>query len=256
MSAPLTPAARTRTSSSFSPGSGSGRSSTTRAPSWIVTARTGGNCTRTNEFVPDVGYGAEAANERTSADSRQCPAAALARGQDRPGGRGAPARSDLPRRWRRRRARPPGAADPGLSRGRRLAGGDGPLAAGLRLPAEEGRDDRERGLLERGACPARAQARAPRRRAGAPYRDRGPKPRRRPDLVCGIVTLGSPELDPLAVHPLVRLQLEAVGRLGSLGAPRLFKRSCLDGDCCAAFWEDLAAPLPRGVGFVSVYSRS
>src|SRR5919108_3777481 len=180
MSAPLTPAARTRTSSSFSPGSGSGRSSTTRAPSWIVTARTGGNCTRTNEFVPDVGYGAEAANERTSADSRQCPAAALARGQDRPGGRGAPARSDLPRRWRRRRARPSGAADPGLSRGRRLAGGDGLLAAGLRLSAEEGRDDRERGLLERGACPARAPGRAPPRRAGGPYRDRGPKPRRQP----------------------------------------------------------------------------
>ena len=80
--------------------------------------------------------------------------------------------------------------------------------------------------------------------------------RRRPELVCGIVTLGSPELDPLAVHPLVRLQLEAVSRLGSLGAPRLFKRSCLDGDCCASFWKDLAAPLPRGVGFVSVYSRS
>jgi triacylglycerol lipase len=80
--------------------------------------------------------------------------------------------------------------------------------------------------------------------------------RRRPDLVCGIVTLGSPELDPLAVHPLVRLQLEAVGTLGSLGAPRLFKRSCLDGKCCASFWQDLAAPLPRGVGFVSVYSRT
>jgi triacylglycerol lipase len=80
--------------------------------------------------------------------------------------------------------------------------------------------------------------------------------RRRRDLVCGIVTLGSPELDPLAVHPLVRLQLEAVGRLGSLGAPRLFKRSCLDGDCCAPFWKDLAAPLPRGVGSVSVYSRT
>jgi triacylglycerol lipase len=80
--------------------------------------------------------------------------------------------------------------------------------------------------------------------------------RRRPDLVCGIVTLGSPALDPLAVHPLVRVQLEAVSRLGSIGAPRLFKRSCLDGECCASFWEDLAAPLPRGVGFVSVYSRS
>ena len=33
---------------------------------------------------------------------------------------------------------------------------------------------------------------------------------RRPDLVAGIVTLGTPQLDPLAVHPLVRLQIEAV----------------------------------------------
>ena len=79
---------------------------------------------------------------------------------------------------------------------------------------------------------------------------------RRPDLICGIVTLGSPQLDPLAVHPLVRLQVEAVSRLGSLGAPGLFKRSCLDGECCAGFWEQLAAPCPDGVGFVSIYSRS
>jgi triacylglycerol lipase len=80
--------------------------------------------------------------------------------------------------------------------------------------------------------------------------------RRRPDLVAGIVTLGSPQLDPLAVHPLVRLQVEAVGALGTLGAPGLFRRSCLDGDCCADFWEQLAGPLPAGVGFVSIYSKS
>ena len=79
---------------------------------------------------------------------------------------------------------------------------------------------------------------------------------RRPDLIAGIVTLGSPQIDPLAVHPLVRLQVEAVSRLGSLGAPGLFRRSCLDGGCCADFWEQLAAPCPDGVGFVSVYSRS
>jgi triacylglycerol lipase len=79
---------------------------------------------------------------------------------------------------------------------------------------------------------------------------------RRPDIVAGIVTLGSPQIDPLAIHPLVRLQVEAVSRLGSLGAPGLFKRSCLDGACCANFWEQLAAPCPEGVGFISVYSRS
>jgi triacylglycerol lipase len=79
---------------------------------------------------------------------------------------------------------------------------------------------------------------------------------RRPDLVCGIVTLGSPQMAPLAVHPLVRLQLHAVGTLGSLGAPGLFRRSCLDGECCADFWDELAGPLPAGVGFVAVYSRT
>jgi pimeloyl-ACP methyl ester carboxylesterase len=79
---------------------------------------------------------------------------------------------------------------------------------------------------------------------------------RRPDLVCGLVTLGSPHVDPLAVHPLVRLHVEAVSRLGSLGAPKLFTRSCLDGECCASFWQDLAEPLAPGVGFVAVYSRS
>jgi triacylglycerol lipase len=79
---------------------------------------------------------------------------------------------------------------------------------------------------------------------------------RRPDLVCGLVTLGSPHVQPLAVHPVVRAGVEAVGRLGSLGIPGLFRRSCLDGDCCASFWEDLAAPLPPRVGFVAVHSRS
>jgi pimeloyl-ACP methyl ester carboxylesterase len=79
---------------------------------------------------------------------------------------------------------------------------------------------------------------------------------RRPDLACGVVTLGSPQVDPLAVHPLVRLQVQAVGTLGTLGAPGLFRRSCIEGECCAAFWEELAGPLPAGIGSVAVYSKS
>jgi hypothetical protein len=70
------------------------------------------------------------------------------------------------------------------------------------------------------------------------------------------VTLGSPIVDPLGIHPLVRANVRAVATLGSLGAPGLFKSSCLDGDCCTDFWERQAGKLPRGVGFVSVYSQS
>jgi triacylglycerol lipase len=78
----------------------------------------------------------------------------------------------------------------------------------------------------------------------------------RPDLVAGIVTLGSPTCDPLAVHPVVRAGVSGVAALGALGAPGLFTRSCLEGDCCAEFWELHSRPLPRGVGHVSIYSRS
>jgi triacylglycerol lipase len=79
---------------------------------------------------------------------------------------------------------------------------------------------------------------------------------RRPDLVSGIVTLGTPQIDPLAVHPFVRLQLLALGALGTIGAPGLFRRACLEGECCSEFWEQYAQPLPRGTGYVSVYSRT
>ena len=80
--------------------------------------------------------------------------------------------------------------------------------------------------------------------------------RRRPDLVSGIVTLGSPQKNPVAIHPLVRAQVYAVGALGTLGARGLFKHSCLWGDCCRDFWDDLRGEVPPSVGYVSVYSKT
>jgi triacylglycerol lipase len=78
---------------------------------------------------------------------------------------------------------------------------------------------------------------------------------RRPDLVSGIVTLGSAHLDPFAVHPMVSLQARALGLLGSLGVPGLFKSSCLRGSCCVGVRRALVAPFPDSIGFVSIYSR-
>jgi triacylglycerol lipase len=78
---------------------------------------------------------------------------------------------------------------------------------------------------------------------------------RRPELVAGLVTLGSPHLDPLAVHPLTLLSVRAVGALGTLGFPGLLTRRCLDGECCAKFRAGVEADWPAGVPFVSIYSR-
>jgi triacylglycerol lipase len=79
---------------------------------------------------------------------------------------------------------------------------------------------------------------------------------RRPELVSGIVTVGSPVVAPLAVHPVIRLQILALGALGTVGAPGLFRHSCLAGGCCSTFAEELSGAVPDGVGYVAVYSRS
>jgi pimeloyl-ACP methyl ester carboxylesterase len=79
---------------------------------------------------------------------------------------------------------------------------------------------------------------------------------RRPDLVEGIVCLGSPLTDQLAVHPLVRAQVEAVATLGGLGVRGFFSRGCADGPCCAQARAAAAAPFPTGVRFTSVFTRS
>jgi triacylglycerol lipase len=79
---------------------------------------------------------------------------------------------------------------------------------------------------------------------------------RRPDLVSGIVTLGSPVLSQLAVHPLVLGQVLLVGAMGTGRIPGLFSLDCLRGECCEPFRRDLAGEFPREVGYVAVYSRS
>jgi triacylglycerol lipase len=79
---------------------------------------------------------------------------------------------------------------------------------------------------------------------------------RRPDLVSGIVTLGSPLTSSFDLHPAVRMQIRLVGALGTIGAPGMFGFNCIKGECCESFWHDLRAPFPEDVGFVSIYSKS
>ena len=72
----------------------------------------------------------------------------------------------------------------------------------------------------------------------------------------GIVTLGSPVRDQLAVHPLVLLQVGVLATLGTGRVPGLLL-DCLRGGCCGPFRDSLAGPFPDGVGgYVALYSRS
>ena len=79
---------------------------------------------------------------------------------------------------------------------------------------------------------------------------------RQPESVCGLVMLGSPVRDGLAVSSPVLRTVRWVARLGDLGLPGLFSTSCRDGDCCETFRADLTAPLAPGIAAISVHSRS
>ncbi len=79
---------------------------------------------------------------------------------------------------------------------------------------------------------------------------------RRPDLVSGIVTLGSPVNSMLAVHPLILAPVGVVAALGSLSVPGLFSARCLRGKCCESFRRALSDPFPDDVGYLAVYSRT
>jgi triacylglycerol lipase len=80
--------------------------------------------------------------------------------------------------------------------------------------------------------------------------------KRRPDLVSGIVTLGSPNAGMLHVHPLVLGSVGVVGALGSLKVPHLFTLKCLMGQCCGEFRKSLEShDFPDEVGYKGIYSR-
>lgn len=79
---------------------------------------------------------------------------------------------------------------------------------------------------------------------------------RNPDIVGGLVMLGSPVLDVLQVGPAVLRAVRSVARLGDLGVPGMFSSECGDGACCSTYREDLIAPLARTTRALAIYSRS
>ncbi len=79
---------------------------------------------------------------------------------------------------------------------------------------------------------------------------------RRPDLVHGLITLGSP-LNSLigGVHPLVKTAAVAFAVAGTAGVPGLIRSGCLHGRCCRGLRQDLVRSFPPDVPFLSVFSR-
>jgi triacylglycerol lipase len=77
---------------------------------------------------------------------------------------------------------------------------------------------------------------------------------RRPDLVSALITLGTPNTDPLAVNATLAAQLQVITRLSSLGVPGLLGDDCLSGDCANEVRGWLESDVPDDVPYTSVFS--
>jgi pimeloyl-ACP methyl ester carboxylesterase len=77
---------------------------------------------------------------------------------------------------------------------------------------------------------------------------------RRPDLVSGLVTMGSPVLAPGAAHGLLLLQVALLRRLARLGV-QVMGDDCTAGGCALRMWEESRRPLATDLPFTAVYSR-
>jgi triacylglycerol lipase len=78
---------------------------------------------------------------------------------------------------------------------------------------------------------------------------------RRPDLVAGIVTMGSPMLAPGAHHIALTAGVEALVRLSRSGLPGMMSEECVAGRCARQSFEESREPMPPGVGFTAIYSK-
>lgn len=78
---------------------------------------------------------------------------------------------------------------------------------------------------------------------------------RRPDLVSGIVTMGSPMLAPGAHHASLARSVDLLVRLNRAGLRNLMAEDCVAGHCAQESFEQARAVLGADVDFTAIFSR-
>lgn len=78
---------------------------------------------------------------------------------------------------------------------------------------------------------------------------------RRPDLVSGIVTMGSPMLAPGAHHVSLTASVDVLVRLSRAGLPGLMSEDCVAGSCARQSFDESRQPVPADVRFIAIYSK-
>ncbi len=78
---------------------------------------------------------------------------------------------------------------------------------------------------------------------------------RRPDLIEGIVSLGSPVLAPAAVHRVLTWDTQMLAKLTRAGFGGLMGEDCIGGECARLSWEESLEALDPDLAFTAIYSK-
>jgi pimeloyl-ACP methyl ester carboxylesterase len=78
---------------------------------------------------------------------------------------------------------------------------------------------------------------------------------RRPDLVEGIVSMGSPVLAPGAIHRVLAWDAEMLSRLTRVGFRGLMGSDCFGGECARLSFEESQQPVDPDLAFTAIYSK-
>jgi triacylglycerol lipase len=79
---------------------------------------------------------------------------------------------------------------------------------------------------------------------------------RRPDLVSALITLGSNNVNPMAVSRMVELQIRLLNRLNAAGVRQVLSSDCVNGECADTMRALLTSPYPSHIPYTSIYSKS
>ena len=78
---------------------------------------------------------------------------------------------------------------------------------------------------------------------------------RRPDLIEGIVSMGSPVLAPGAIHRVLAWDAEMLARLTRVGFRGMMGSDCFGGECARLSFEESQVPIDPDVAFTAIYSK-
>lgn len=78
---------------------------------------------------------------------------------------------------------------------------------------------------------------------------------RRPDLVAGIVTMGSPMLAPAAHHQLLTSGVQVLTKLNRAGVRGVMGEECVAGRCAELAFHESHESLSDGLAMTNIYSR-